>query len=139
MSVSMVKDELKSTLSKLLRDEKSIQFAYLYGSFARGKTDENSDVDIGVYVSAEVMKKNKFYPERIAAKIEEVIKKSVDVRVLNFQSLIFLHQVLKYGELLVNNNNKKRVMFETRVYDEYLDMKYYFDLYNRIRRKRLSS
>lgn len=135
----MGKDELKSTLSKLLRDEKNIQFAYLYGSFARGNTDNNSDVDIGVYVSAEVMKKNKFYPEQIAAKIEEVIKKPVDVRVLNFQSLIFLHQVLKYGELLINNNNQKRVMFETRVYDEYIEMKYYFDLYNIIRRKRLSS
>ncbi|MBS3749866.1 MAG: hypothetical protein KGY67_09275, partial [Candidatus Thermoplasmatota archaeon] len=43
-----------------------------------------------------------------------------------------------HGEILINNDNRKRVQFESRVYDEYLDFKYYLDQYNSIRRKRLS-
>lgn len=53
--------------------------------------------------------------------------------------LIFLHQVLKYGERIENNDIKKRVLFETRVYNEYLDFKYYIDQYTLIRREWISS
>jgi len=133
------KEKLKSTLTSILHREPNIKFAYLYGSTARSTRQKQSDVDIGIYLSENTLKRNKFYPERLSGKIEEEIHQQVDVRVLNHQNIIFLHQVLKHGELLINKDNKKRVLFETRVYDEYLDFKYYIDQYNLIRREHISS
>jgi len=139
MKKSFDKQEMKKRISQILSKKSEVEFAYLFGSFARNTQCKKSDVDIGVYLSDQVLKENKFYPEQIASDIEKNIDATVDVRCLNHQGLIFLHQVLKYGELLVTQNLKKRISFETRVYDEYLDFKYYLDQYNSIRRKRLSS
>lgn len=129
---------LKKQISQILSKKEGVLFAYLFGSRARNTQSNQSDVDVAVYLSNEILKENKFYPEHLARDIEKTITIPVDVRCLNNQGLIFLHQVLKHGEILVNNDNKKRVQFESRVYDEYLDFKYYLDQYNSIRRKRLS-
>ncbi len=40
-------------------------------------------------------------------------------------------------DLLVCSDEKKRVEFESKVYSEYLDIKYYLDQYNELRRKRI--
>lgn len=133
------KNDLKKTLQDILQKEEHIQFAYLFGSTARMNAHQKSDVDIAVYLEKNVIQKERFYPEKLAAKIEKRITKAVDVRVLNDQNLVFLHQVLKDAELLVNNNDKERVLFETRVIDQYLDFKYYLDQYNTIRRGRLTT
>lgn len=133
------KDQLAKMISSILNKEKMVEFAYLFGSTARMTQREDSDIDIGIYLTKDLSKKNRFYPEKLAAKIEKNIGKPIDVRVLNNQTIIFLHQVLKHSTIIVNNNNQKRVMFETRVYDEYLDFKYYIDQYNKIRREKLSS
>lgn len=138
MIITRKKNDLKKVIYSILEKEENVNFAYLFGSTAKMKSNKHSDVDIGVYLSKDIVKKNKFYPEQLAAKIEKKINKPVDVRVLNHQNLIFLHQVLKYGELLICKNDKKRILFETRIYDEYLDFKYFIDRYNTIRRERLS-
>ena len=139
MKNSLNKNTLKNQISDILLQKDEVEFAYLFGSTARNSNHKKSDVDIAVFLSKGVLQKNKFYPEQLASEIEKNIKAPIDVRCLNHQGLIFLHQVLKYGELLVDKNNKKRISFETRVYDEYLDFKYYLDTYNKIRREKLSS
>jgi uncharacterized protein len=139
MKNSLNKNTLKNQISDILLQKDEVEFAYLFGSTARNSNYKKSDVDIAVYLKIGVVEENKFYTEQLASEIEKNIKSPVDVRCLNKQGLIFLHQVLKYSELLVNKNNKKRISFETRVYDEYLDFKYYLDQYNTIRRKKLLS
>jgi predicted nucleotidyltransferase len=139
MSPIKKKNHLVAELSSLLNEEEMVEFAYLFGSHSRMTQRENSDVDVGVFLSKDLTKENRFYPEELAEKLEKKIGKSIDVRVLNNQTIIFLHQVLKYATIIVNNNNQRRVRFETRVYDEYLDFKYYIDQYNKIRRRKLSS
>jgi len=139
MNQSYETEKLKKQISRILSEKDEIEFAYLFGSIVRDTHHEKSDVDIAVYLKIGVVEENKFYTEQLASEIEKHIKSPVDVRCLNKQGLIFLHQVLKYSELLVNKNNKKRISFETRVYDEYLDFKYYLDQYNTIRRKKFLS
>ena len=128
---------IKEKASSILKDEDNILFAYLYGSTATGKFTEDSDIDIGIYCSDQ--EHDNLYPERLSAELEKEFGREVDVRILNERNLIFLHQVLKNGELIFSKDERKRVEFETGVYDRYLDMKYYFDKYNEIRRKRVTS
>ncbi len=137
IETSSSKDKIQEKTASILKDEDNILFAYLYGSIATDRFTEDSDIDIGIYCSEKVY--DNLYPERLSSKLEKGFDRDFDVRILNDRNLIFLHQVLKNGELLFSKDDRKRVEFETEVYDRYLDMKYYFDQYNDIRRKRVTS
>ncbi len=130
-----VLNSIKDLVTSVLKDREKILFAYLYGSFARSEENDKSDIDIGIYLKDH--NHEKFYPERLASKLEKVVDRDVDVRVLNGRNLVFLHQVLKNGQLLFCRDEKMRVAFETDVYDKYLDIKYYLDIYNRMRKERI--
>ncbi len=131
----MVDSSLESRIVSVLDRRDEILFAYLYGSFARNTADDKSDMDIGVYLKEG--EHGVFYPERLARELEEVLDREVDVRILNKRNITFLHQVLKDGKLQFCRDEDKRVEFETKVYDMYLDIKYYLDMYNEIRKERV--
>lgn len=137
IKTSSSKKVIKENASSVLEDEDYILFAYLYGSVATGKFTEDSDIDIGIYCSEQ--EHDNLYPEKLSAKLEKNLDREVDVRILNDRNLVFLHQVLKNGDLIFSRDERKRVEFETDVYDRYLDMKYYLDQYNEIRRKRVTT
>lgn len=131
------KEAIKENVTSLLREEKDILFAYLYGSFVCSDETPESDVDIGIYLADANVDAYSCMPERLMIKLEEAVGREVDVRVLNGRNVVFLHQVLKKGELLFSRDEQKRVEFETTLYDRYLDFKYYLDQYNKMRRKRM--
>lgn len=139
MTTSHEKKVLKQKLTTFLRGKEDIMFAYLFGSTARMEDNKKSDIDIAVYLTKDTIQHSPLYPESLSLSLEKKIKRPIDIRVLNNQNLRFLHQVLKDGELLFSKNNTQRVLFETDVYDRYLDFKYFIDQYNRLRRERLSS
>ncbi len=128
-------DSIKEQVTPVLKEREEILFAYLYGSFARSEENSRSDIDIGIFLKDG--DHEKFYPERLAGELEKLFNRHVDVRVLNERNLVFLHQVLKSGELLFCRDKSKRVEFETDVYDKYLDIKYYLDIYNKMRKERI--
>ena len=125
-----------STIKGILEKEKNILFAYLYGSFSKSVERKDSDIDIGIFVK-DLSDTEKYYPEKLALKIERMIGGEIDIRILNDRDIIFLHQVLKYGKLLFSKNEKKRIKFETDVYKKYIDFVYYMEEYDRIRRRRI--
>ena len=129
---------MMNQIKEILKKNKEISFAYLYGSVAKGLSDENSDVDIAVFLrDPTILEKKLFFESEIAIEIEKSINKIVDVRVLNNTSLRFMHQVLKYGKILFSRDEKERITFETQTIDKYLDFKPFLLEYDRIRNKRL--
>ncbi|MFP4052196.1 MAG: type VII toxin-antitoxin system MntA family adenylyltransferase antitoxin [Thermoplasmata archaeon] len=129
------KKKLESKIVDMLSEEDIVQFAYLYGSFLKGRFN---DIDIGVYLKEGVSEKDIIEFE--ISKEGELSRKlgyKVDLRILNGRKIVFLHQVLKNGKLLMCRDEKIRVEFESKVYSEYLDIKYYLDQYNELRRKRI--
>ncbi len=90
-------------IKEILEREPEVLFAYLFGSYAKGTQDKNSDIDIAIYLkNTDILEKDPLYPSRLAIKIERAMieKKTVDVRVLNDSTLRFKSQVLIYGKLL---------------------------------------
>ncbi len=130
--------KLNRGIERVLKKHPEILVAYLYGSVASGREHGESDIDIGVLLK-EDFKPDALYSARIANEIcmESGPGREVDVRTLNDKSLIFLHQVLKYGRILLSKDERRRIEFETEVYDRYLDFEPHFKHFNEVRRRRL--
>jgi len=133
-------DSEKQQIAQVLAGEPAVELAYLYGSLATGLANEDSDIDIGVLVTPEYADAVDFKFEfALAEKIEGILKsnKEVDLRVFNKAPLYAQYQLIKPGLVLYAANDKNRVEFETYVLSRYLDMKYYWDLYDKYRQQRL--
>jgi len=92
-------DDVKKIKEALEKDENVI-FAYLYGSYSRGKHHKFSDIDIAVF-----LKKydTNAYME-LFSRVPTVLKKEVDIRILNDAPPLFKYKIIKEGNLLFVKN-----------------------------------
>lgn len=110
-------------LEDLFEDYPYIASAYLFGSYASGRTGPMSDVDIAVLLK-------KPYPEGrylihqldyLSFRIEELLKKEVDVVEMNRQGLIFQYNILRTGKLIYDADPSFRANYVSRLISAYCD------------------
>lgn len=133
-------------LKDIFKDYPYIASAYLFGSYAKGRTGPMSDVDIAVLLKdnapkgRELIHKEDYLAYRIEAALQA---KEIDLIELNRQGLIFVHNVLKTGKLIYDADSDFRIRFVAKVISDYCDFEptlrfmrnYYFEGY----RKRLAA
>ena len=117
---------------EVLRGDKRILFAYLFGSFVRNK-DYANDIDIAVFVKGRIPIG---YERRLALKIEKNVKMPVDVVVLNDKPLLLIMEVLRTGKLIFSRDERARVKFETRMLPLIFDFDELMKEYDRKRLER---
>jgi len=128
-------------LKDIFKNYPYIASAYLFGSYVSGKITPMSDVDIAVLLK-EPYPKGRYLIHQmdyLAVKIEEVIKKEVDIVEMNRQGLIFQYNVLRTGKLIYDADPSFRVNYVSRLISAYCDFEptlrfmnnYYFDGYRR--------
>lgn len=107
-------------LLKLLAEKRTICFAYLFGSCARGKETVLSDVDIAVYLQDDI--EHFAYRLCLMEELSHVLKgdRDIDLVVLNEAPLVLCYEVVRDG-IVLKDDPERRVEFETRVLREYLD------------------
>lgn len=105
--------------------------AWLFGSVARGTTDARSDVDVAVLFRRDPPRTLVGRQILMAADLEALLKRPVDLVVLNHAPCDLVHRVLRDGRLLLDRDPRSRVAFEVRRRAEYFDLKPYLDLYRR--------
>lgn len=128
---------MNEKISEILNRERNILFAYIFGSYARKEARKGSDIDIAIFLrNPSVIEKDPKFEVRLALKIEKVLRKPIDVRILNDKPLTFINQVLKHGKLLFSRNEKERINFEVKMFDLYLDLSYLMKEYDEKRFER---
>jgi predicted nucleotidyltransferase len=138
----MNNEEFNKALSEIFTKNKEIVAVYLYGSAVY--SDFYEDIDFGLLIS-DNFKPKLMYEAKIAGKLEKKIKeilketKPVDVRILNNKPLRFLFSMLKNSKLIYTSDEGKRVNFEAEVMKEYLDIKPYFEIYDKMRELRYAN
>jgi predicted nucleotidyltransferase len=112
----MEKEEILRKIAEVLKKEKKVAFAYLFGSFLLNKY--SNDIDLAVYVKGKV---DVNFESRLALKLEKEIGKEFDVFVINDKPTLFLSEVFRRGKLVFSRDENLRVKFETEKLPEVLE------------------
>ena len=117
-----IKQDILRLLPKVetyLRYRKDVQFAYLFGSYAKGKITPLSDVDIAVYLSGSNFSQKRL--EILGGLIEVLKTDEIDLVILNTAPLPLKIRILRNRKLLVDRTPLVRHAFESTTMRVYLD------------------
>jgi predicted nucleotidyltransferase len=113
-------------IKRLLENNPFIEFAYLFGSQAKGLADYRSDWDIAVHFNKDPKKLPAWTVFGLEAEISRELSKEAQIIMLNgLDSPVLIFQIIKDGILLVDNSPEKRVIFEAQALSKYHDYQYY--------------
>jgi len=88
----------------------------LFGSYAKGRASQESDVDIGFLTDKKI---DDFDLYCIAQKIAQLIEKDVDCVNLHSASTVFQVQVIGHGKVLYCKDEVRRKYYFLRTFKEY--------------------
>ncbi len=98
-------------LQKLLSQMDEVEFAYLFGSYAKGDYTQRSDVDIAVYLQKQC---NDFDTKlKVHHKIEISLGKEIDLIILNTaKNFNLLENIFNDGIVIKDSLDDARIMYE---------------------------
>lgn len=129
----MHKDEkraIREKIAAILQSKGYIAFAYVFGSFA-AEEDGFNDIDIAVYLSDSGGRRPLELELELEAELEEALRTTVDVRIINNAPLTFVYNVLKSGSVLLDRDSLLRADFEGCIYKKYFDFRHLCEEYLR--------
>ncbi len=118
--------ELEHKLSEFFSGVDSVTVAYLFGSVVRGEANGLSDIDIAVLFDETVAEKEAFDLQlELIGELGVLLKtNNIDLVILNESPLLLTYNVIRDG-IILKSDERKRVLFETRIMSKYLDRDYY--------------
>lgn len=111
-------------LRNYFEKRKDIAFAFLFGSAARGKVRREGDVDIAVYfwpekgIEWEAFEKTYKGENSIGLDLERLLKKEVDLVVLNRARAILADEIVRKGKPIIIKDRGIFIDFLCIVSDE---------------------
>lgn len=114
-----------------LRNNDSIQFAYLFGSQANGKLDSQSDIDIAVLLDRNMTRTELFQSRlKIIADIADLLgRDDIDLVLLNEDNITINHEIIKNGILIFERDMIDRIDWETEIFSKWMDWKRLMDVW----------
>lgn len=113
-----MKENLEIIKNKIL-EKIECEAIILFGSYARGTQNQESDIDIAIKPKKEISKKEIFY---LAQELEDAIKMDVDL--INLQDIGdgFRYEILLNGTSIYCEDEFKFELYKLDMYREYLDL-----------------
>jgi predicted nucleotidyltransferase len=105
---------------------------YLFGSMARGTARPTSDVDLAVLLRSRAGGRLSNVARDFEARVERVVRRPVEVVVLNTAPADLVHRVLRDGILVLDRDRPARIRFEVQSRNEYFDLAPLRRLYRRL-------
>ncbi|SDL04000.1 type VII toxin-antitoxin system MntA family adenylyltransferase antitoxin [Halarsenatibacter silvermanii] len=122
---------MKKKIISYFQGKPEIIAVYLFGSLADGADDKfslNSDIDVALMLKEEGALPTFDYRLQVMTELADILQREVDVIIFSRADLRLKHQILK-GELLIGRDSKERIRREKRSRQKYLDMRYFYDIY----------
>lgn len=116
-------EEVKCILEKNINElvqKYGIKLLYVFGSYAKGSNNKNSDIDIAVLVDDNY---KPMYKLNMIGDLTSIFKRDdIDLVILNGANPVLRHQVIKYGKIIYEESLEEKVIFEAKVLSVYMDM-----------------
>lgn len=122
---------LQERVREFFSAEPAVVAVYLFGSTARGTAKAGSDVDVAVLFDAPPASTLMGPRLTLGGRLEQMLKRPVDLVVLNSASADLVHRVLRDGDLLLDRDPSRRIRFEVARRNEYFDLQPVRDAYRR--------
>ena len=114
--------ESVNQISEFFSGELDIIAVYLFGSEAKGKATEKSDLDFAVLLEEGFDYEANFdYKLKLTGRLEDLTGRSVDLVFLDHADQVLQHQIRKYGRIIFERDRGRRIAAEV------LSRKRYFD------------
>ena len=112
----------KDEFLEYIQKEGNIKVAYLFGSYANGKYNENSDIDIAVMYKEQV---NEYDHAGKSIDVSRVFSDiSVDYIDLERVNVFLQFEILSKGKIIYCEDEQGLIDFTRRVQDLYIEMDY---------------
>ncbi len=119
---TLIKQDVLKLIPKVeiyLKSREDIQFAYLFGSFARDKVTPLSDVDVAVYLTGDDISDKRL---EILGDLIDILKTDkIDLVILNIAPLSLQMKILQNKRLLADNAPFVRHAYESMTIRTYFD------------------
>lgn len=112
-------EKVLETIKNMILEKIECETIILFGSYARGTQNQESDIDIAIKPKKEINKKEIFY---LAQEIEETIKFEIDLVNLNDIGDGFRYEILMNGKSLYCEDEFKFELYKLDMYREYLEL-----------------
>ena len=112
-------EEKLQTIKKIILEKIDCEAIVLFGSYARGTQNNESDIDIAIKPKKAVSKKELFYLSQI---IEDAIKTDIDLVDLQNIGDGFRYEILISGKNIYCEDEFKFDLYKLDMYREYLDL-----------------
>ncbi len=115
-------EQIKEQIRAFFTGREEVTAVYLYGSAAQDRLTLHSDIDIGVLYKEDAQPDFQQQMSDTAA-LSTQLNREVDLVTLNQASPILRMQLLKKGELLINNAPHQVNLFFIKTINDYFDLK----------------
>jgi len=112
-------EEKIEIIKKTILDKIDCKAIVLFGSFARGTQNEESDIDIAILTKKEIDKKEIFY---LSQDLEEKLKREIDLINLDTIGDGFRYEILISGKTLYCEDELSFELYKLDRYREYLEL-----------------
>jgi uncharacterized protein len=114
---------IEDRISSIVSEVPEICAAWVFGSVARGNPRPDSDLDVAVLLEDPRAGATDVHRSLrgLAALLEDVAGRAVDIAVLGLHDPVFAHDVLSHGRRVLDRNRARRIDFECAVLSRYFD------------------
>jgi predicted nucleotidyltransferase len=123
-------EKIAEISNKIFANHPEIKLGYLYGSYVNGNATIYSDIDIGIVIDSN-FSQEPLYGLKIQSELEDFFLTnycvSIDLRILNESSPIFLNKAVRKGQLIYGSDIHFRTNFELSIMHAYFDIKPFYE------------
>lgn len=107
------------TIINILKDETSCTDIVIFGSFALGTQNSESDIDIAIRTDKEISKRDIF---ELSNKLSDILKRDIDLVDLKQIQDGFRYEILINGETIYTKDATNFEYYKLDMYREYLEL-----------------
>ena len=119
--------KLSKIISDYFKNKDEVIAVYLFGSYACGKNQPFSDIDIGILLNRIDQKFANQQKMRYLTELSRIIRKDVHPVILNSASEVLMKQIYSKGRCILINDSKKLAKYKMTMYARIADFAYYLN------------